>query len=256
MKSALVFSAGGMFGAWQAGAWKVCAERFRPDLIVGASIGSLNGWLAAAAGPADELERYWREFGGAGRLRMRIPTRPSAGWFDTREMEQAIRRLHAEVHPKIDYALVITDLMRLKPRIIHGADVTDDHLVASCALPFVFDQPRINGRTYSDGGLLSALPVWAATELGAKRIVALHALPQQPNPVVRVASRAFRGAATWKPEVGSGVEVVRLQPEAPLGGFREMMNWDRGRIESWIRLGEEDARRHIAQNKTFLSEMF
>jgi predicted acylesterase/phospholipase RssA len=43
MKRALVLSGGGMFGAWQAGAWSVLARHFQPDLVVGASAGSLNG---------------------------------------------------------------------------------------------------------------------------------------------------------------------------------------------------------------------
>ena len=43
MINALVLSAGGFWGAWEVGAWKVLRERFHPDLIVGASAGSLNG---------------------------------------------------------------------------------------------------------------------------------------------------------------------------------------------------------------------
>ncbi len=39
-KTALVLSAGGMFGAYQAGAWGEISARFQPDLVVGASAGS------------------------------------------------------------------------------------------------------------------------------------------------------------------------------------------------------------------------
>jgi len=47
---ALVLSGGGLFGAWQAGAWAACASHWQPDLIVGASVGSLNGYLIASGG--------------------------------------------------------------------------------------------------------------------------------------------------------------------------------------------------------------
>ena len=47
MPCALVLSAGGMFGAYQAGVWKALAERFQPDLVVGASAGALNAWAIA-----------------------------------------------------------------------------------------------------------------------------------------------------------------------------------------------------------------
>lgn len=58
---ALVLSGGGLFGAWQAGAWSVLAERFEPDLIVGASIGALNGYLIASGATPEELIEVWRD---------------------------------------------------------------------------------------------------------------------------------------------------------------------------------------------------
>ena len=59
MKTALVLSGGGMFGAWQAGAWRALAGRFAPDLIVGASVGSLNGYAIAGGATPDELAEFW-----------------------------------------------------------------------------------------------------------------------------------------------------------------------------------------------------
>ena len=45
--TALVLSAGGMFRGYQAGAWKVLRSRLRPDIVIGASAGALNGWAIA-----------------------------------------------------------------------------------------------------------------------------------------------------------------------------------------------------------------
>ena len=47
LMKALVLSAGGQWGAWEAGAWKVLSQTFQPDLIVGASVGAWNGWAIA-----------------------------------------------------------------------------------------------------------------------------------------------------------------------------------------------------------------
>ena len=45
---ALVFSAGGTFGAYQAGACEALEEAgFRPDILVGASIGAINATCLA-----------------------------------------------------------------------------------------------------------------------------------------------------------------------------------------------------------------
>jgi hypothetical protein len=46
MPCALVLSAGGMFGAYQAGDWNVLSQRSQPDLVVGTS--SHEGCCAAA----------------------------------------------------------------------------------------------------------------------------------------------------------------------------------------------------------------
>ena len=50
-----------MFGAWQAGAWRSLAPRFKPDLVVGASVGSLNGYAIAAGWSAGDLCDWWQQ---------------------------------------------------------------------------------------------------------------------------------------------------------------------------------------------------
>jgi len=59
MTTALVLSAGGMWAAWEAGAWRALRERLQPDLIVGASAGAWNGFAIACGASSDELEREW-----------------------------------------------------------------------------------------------------------------------------------------------------------------------------------------------------
>ena len=51
------------------------------------------------------------------------------------------------------------------------------HLVASTAIVGLFDQVRLGGRIYSDGGLLSAVPLWAAAEMGATKALVIDVLP-------------------------------------------------------------------------------
>ncbi len=256
MKTALVFSAGGMFGAWQAGAWKTLAPRFKPDLVVGASIGSLNAWAVAGGCAPEVLEQYWLELEGGGALKMRLPRSPLDGWFDTRHFQRAIEMIYKLYTPVLDVAVVATDLLRLRPHIFSGKEITLDHLAASCALPFVLRQPRIGGRIYTDGGLLNALPVWAAVQLGARRIVALDSMPKLSFAPVRLANMAIRAAGRWSTPVSSNIEVVRIAPPSPLGGVREMIDWKRDRIARWIDLGEHDCQTQATRDKTFLSELF
>jgi predicted acylesterase/phospholipase RssA len=223
---ALVLSGGGLFGAWQAGAWCTLAERVQPDLIVGASVGSLNGYLIAGGATPDDLKNLWLDPGFA-----KFP-----------DLQANIRWMMSRYPLRTSFALTVTDLLRLKPKIFRDAQITWRHLAASCALPGVLPQIRIDGRLYSDGGLLNPLPVWAAVELGATQIVALHALPELPSAWLRVLSKAFR-PARHNPPVPAGVTVQMIIPGRALGSLSDSYYWKRDNIERWLAQGAEDVER-------------
>src|SRR6201993_387493 len=63
MTTAFVLGGGGLLGAHEVGMLRALADAgVRPDLVVGTSIGALNGVLVAAdpAGAADRLARMWQ----------------------------------------------------------------------------------------------------------------------------------------------------------------------------------------------------
>ncbi|MGH9559121.1 MAG: patatin-like phospholipase family protein, partial [Bryobacteraceae bacterium] len=137
---------------------------------------------------------------------------------------------------------VATDLLRMKPKIFSGPELTWRHLAASCAIPGLFPQRRIDGRWCSDGGLLNPLPVWAAAGLGATRIVAIHVLPQVPSAWLKPLARAFAKVAGYRPALPANIELVVIQPEAPLGPIRDALWWRSRNIERWIEAGYRTAR--------------
>jgi len=222
---ALVLSGGGLFGAWQAGAWGVLADRIHPDLIVGASVGALNGYVIASGGTPEELMAMWLD--------------PAFARFA--DLPANIRRMMARYTLRMPFAITATELPRMKPRIFRDSEITWRHLAASCALPFALPQVRIGSHWYSDGGLLGALPLWAAAELGAKRIVGLQALPQPPSWWLGQGVRAFRALAGHNPPVPAGIEVLEIRPGQSLGSVRDTIQWKRGNIERWFDQGAEDA---------------
>ena len=215
-----------MFGAWQAGAWSVLADEFQPDLIVGASVGSLNGYAIACGVTPAMLRELWlrKDFASLHRL------------------EANLRILTRDHRPQVDYAVVLTDLLRLKPRVYRGKDVTWRHLAASCAVPLVFRPVRIDGRRYLDGGLLNPLPVYAAIDLGATEILALHALPVIPSRWLQPFTVAFRAVFGLNPPLPPGVSLRLLEPIRPLGSLRDALQWKRANSERWLDQGAQDAR--------------
>src|ERR1035438_8160856 len=103
MPCALVLSAGGMFGAYQAGACKVLAGLFQPDLIVGASAGALNAWaLAGGCSPA-ELIASWTDRGDADLMHLRFPLFPWRGVFDPEPLTRHVDSLFARYKPRVPY---------------------------------------------------------------------------------------------------------------------------------------------------------
>ena len=213
-----------MFGAWQAGAWRTLSASFRPDLVVGASVGALNGYAIASGWSPQELSAWWLL---------------SAAGFD--HLPETAQALVAARPLEREYAVVLVNLLRMRPRTFAGFQVTARHLVASCAVPGAFPPQKIDGAWYVDGGLLNPLPVWAAVSLGATRIVALNALPDIPSALLRPFVRAFRAVFGHHPPVPAGVEVITLLPGRPLGGLRDALYWKRANVERWLAQGAADA---------------
>ena len=165
-------------------------------------MGSLNGYAIACGATPQTLREMW--------LDRKIAS------FEG--LESNLQNMANQFRPRIDYAVVVTDLLRMKPVIYRGGEVTWRHLAASCAVPLVLPQVRIDGRWCSDGGLLNPLPVYAAVELGATEILGLQALPEIPSPILKPFVRTFRAIFGVHPPLPSKVKLRVIEP----GGI-----WDR-----------------------------
>ncbi|HLK19827.1 MAG TPA: patatin-like phospholipase family protein [Bryobacteraceae bacterium] len=247
---ALVLSPGGMFGAYQAGAWKILADLFQPDLIVGASIGAVNGWAIAGGCSPDELIERWREMECLRSYRWKFPAGLFGGVLGSENLRRLICDIHGCYPPRVDFALLLTELLKLRPRIFRGAEVTSEHLIAATALVGIFDQVRIDGTLYSDGGYLSVATLWAAAELGATEALVIDVLPEPPGMVARNFVRAMKLLAPFQPVVPPNLKVMRLTPPKLLGAPLDSIYWKRENVEQWIRAGETDAIaiKHSIQN--------
>ena len=231
-----------MYGAYQAGAWQALADTFQPDLVVGASIGALNGWAIAGGCPPGELVDRWLDLEEAARYRWQAPRSVFGGVLNNAPLQRAIRDIHGSYALRSPFAMVATNLLRLRPRVFRDAEVTWRHLAASVAIVGIFDQVRIDGTFYSDGGLLSALPLWAAAELGAERIVAVDVLPEPPGLVAHTFVRAMKLLSPFRPQAPDSIEIVRIAPPALLGAPLDAIYWKRANVEAWIERGRRDAR--------------
>ena len=239
VKTALVLSAGGMFGAYQAGAWKSLAAVLTPDLVVGTSAGSLNGWAIAGGCAPGDLVDLWLNPAMARIMRVRWRWSSWQGLWDPAPLEEAARAMCKQYQPRIPYFLTLTEIPRMRARLVPAAEVTWRHLAASCAVPCGFPPVRIGGRWYVDGGVLGAMPLWAAIDCGATRAVAVDSLPEMPSRIVRTAARlACRIGGSRRTD--TGIDILRVTPGRALGSLREAIQWSAANARRWIEWGEED----------------
>jgi NTE family protein len=177
----------------------------RPDLVVGCSVGAVNG-AAVAADPTlrgiSRLEDLWRrvdEFGVMPPSRLPSPLQ-MARRGPAIHRNEGLRRLleHGLLVPtfeqlRVPFTCVATDVETAEEAWFdHGSLV--EAIMASAALPAVFPPMVVAGRRYLDGGVVNDVPVTKAVERGATRLVVLQTgVPDIPTTDPR---RPF-DAAVW-----------------------------------------------------------
>jgi NTE family protein len=232
MINALVLSAGGFWAAWEVGAWKVLRERFQPDLIVGASAGSWNGWAIASGCPLEDLEQEWLDPRMARVMSVGLHR---AGVLCGEPLHETARVLFERFRPRTPFALTMVEVPSLRSRIVRESEVTALHLAASASIPLGFPPVKIDGKLYVDGGFRAGLPLWAAEELGATRALALN--------VLSTVEFRILGRLLWKKRARGSMAVTLLEPSERLGSLGEAVKWNPANIRKWIALGERDAKR-------------
>ena len=228
---AIVFSGGGMMGAYQVGVWKVLSPIYDPDLVVGASIGSINAWMVAGGCGAEVLENLWMDGDELARASWRFPVKLSHGLLDPAAAHAVMQRLCLDVRPKLKIAVVARRLPALKAVTFVDNEITWRHLAASCAIPLIYDPQRIGNRWYTDGGLVEPLPLFAARALGATKIIGVNCMIWGGRG--RGAAQVIQSKRLWSP--------------------KKLLRWNRDTVRGWIALGEKDALESI---KTFAPGMF
>jgi NTE family protein len=230
--TALVLSAGGLWAAWEAGAWKALSRHFTPNLIVGASAGAWNGWAIAGGCSPDDLIRDWLDPRTGQIMRFGLG---AGGVFHPGPLHAKAQELFDRYRPRIPFGLTMVEVPGLRVRLVRDSEITVEHLAAACAIPFGFPPVRIDGKLYVDGGLRGALPLRAAETMGATRAVALNVLH---TPLFRLLRRTLRA-----PQATAALQVIRLEPSEPLGSLRAAVVWSAANIERWIAMGERDGER-------------
>jgi len=235
-----VLSPGGYFGAYQAGVWKALEQDIDLDLVVGASVGALNGWSIAAGCSGDELAEKWLHPSTARDLTFTEKPGLSMGYFQHGPLLERAEALMREYTPRIPFGLVTVELPWLRARLIETEKITPHHLLASCAIPLIMQSVLIEGRRFTDGGLIDKLPIWAAVQMGATEIIAVDSCPAVTPWWVQAGSQVLTRIRPTPP-LPLGVKLTVISCSERLGNAHDAVIWKQENVERWVELGMRDA---------------
>jgi NTE family protein len=243
VQTAYVLGGGGVLGAHEVGMLQALDEAgIVPDLVVGTSVGALNGVLIAAdpGGAVRRLSELWRSdvvrtaFAGSWVTRLSTLARTGTHLHPI----GPLRALLSETVPvsrfeelDVPFQCVAASVERASAHWFDSGPLVEA-VLASCAVPGLLPPVSIGGEHFFDGGLVHSIPVGRAVQLGAKRVYVLHvgrierplSVPRRPWEVGMVAfeiARRHRFAeemATLPPDVE--VHVMPAGVAQPLSNLR------------------------------------
>lgn len=212
-RTAFVLGGGGVLGAVEVGMLRALFERdVQADLILGTSVGALNGALVAAdpsPGVIDRLVTLWesasanREVYGEGAVRqVTRAVRTGTHLYSGKPLRDRLRlelgeRTFADL--EIPFQCCAASIERAAEHWFVDGRVADA-VMASAAVPGLLRPARVAGEHFLDGGIVNSIPVGRAVELGATDVFVLQVgrvdrplrPPRRPWEVARVSFEIAR----------------------------------------------------------------
>jgi NTE family protein len=181
-----VLGGGGVLGAHEVGMLRALAElSITPDIVLGTSIGAVNGAMFAADPSVEGVDRLGRLWGesrlaeiSAGTLLRRVTTLARTGTH-LQSLEE-VRRHLADAFGVERVEELELPFQCVAASIECAAEhwfadgVLADVVLASCAVPGILPPVRIGDEHFIDGGIVNSIPVARAVALGAKTIYVLQ----------------------------------------------------------------------------------
>jgi NTE family protein len=213
MVTAFVLGGGGVLGAVEVGMLRALLERdIVPDLVLGTSVGALNGAMVARQPELAVIERLTDLWVATAQGRDVYGDRPlrtvrravstgthiySSGPLRTR-LEEELGSARFEDLP-VRLEVCAASIERAAEHWFTEGPIVPA-ILASAAVPGLLPPAEVDGEHFLDGGLVNSIPVGRAVELGATRVFVLQVgridrplkVPTRPWEVARVSFEVAR----------------------------------------------------------------
>ncbi|MDF1604474.1 patatin-like phospholipase family protein [Nocardioides sp. YIM 152315] len=212
--TAFVLGGGGVLGAVEVGMLRALFERgIVPDLVLGTSIGALNGAMVARQPDAtviDKLTELWRGAGApGGEVYGDSPLRTVRRAVSTGTHLWSAKPLRQALDDELDdltfedlpvrFQVCAASIERAAEHWFDSGRVVDA-VVASAAVPGLLPPAKVGDEHFLDGGIVNSIPLGRAVQLGASRVFVLQVgridrpldVPRRPWEVARVSFEIAR----------------------------------------------------------------
>ncbi|MBC7249252.1 MAG: patatin-like phospholipase family protein [Anaerolineae bacterium] len=219
-KRALILSGGGGRGAYHCGVYEYLESvGWRPDILVGTSIGAINAAAIASGRTAAQLKELWLKLNTNKVQRLRTDILNLDRWtylLDTSPWRRSLLEddwfdfdhINSDRAPTL--AIVTTDVWTgditvfcnrplaesrsggPRSKRIRCEPITLEHIMASCSIPVVYPWTSVGGEedTFWDGAVVSNTPLGTALRAGATDIVVVLLSPWEEKDAVTAEGRA------------------------------------------------------------------
>ena len=238
-KTAFVFAGGGSFGAIQVGMLQsLAAHGISADMVVGSSVGALNGAFYAGDPTPAGVERLAKVWRGLTRNDVfPITWKTMLGFLWRRDFlipHDGVRKLVDDHIPfrnleeaTLPVHIVATDIIT-GDAVVMSDGPTAEAILASTSIPGAFSPIRYKNYYLADGAISSNTPIRVAVAKGARRLIILptgHACANDAPPVGAVANALHaltlliaRQLVDELEGLGPAIEYYVVPPLCPLVG--------------------------------------
>lgn len=205
-KIGLVLGSGGMRGLAHISVIEYLRDAgIKPDIMVGASIGSIIGALYCAG----KLEEFKKDFFSMSKtqvMRYFYPAMSKSGLLNADKIIDFLKE-YIPANAKIEnfdipFAIVATDFETGRPIIFRKGKVLSA-IRASISIPGVFIPVHYKNSLLVDGGVSNPLPIDVARSMGARKVIAVNL---QPSAIVLKKIRVENKKE--KPASSSGITLL------------------------------------------------
>ncbi len=186
MTTAFVLGGGGHLGAHEVGMLRALLERgITPDLVIGTSIGAINGAMVAADPTPASVERLaelWTSIqdGDVFGASLYTQVKTFARTLTHVHTNGPLRRMLEAAIPArtfdelaVPFQCVAASIESASARYFDSGPLIDA-ILASCAVPGLLPPVEVDGQNYLDGGIVDSIPLGRAYEMGARTVYVLQ----------------------------------------------------------------------------------